>query len=307
MVTKCPRSPRIHPWGGLNPSRYYTFEPIWTTPRGFGLGSTLRHMSVKVAVLQIDCSTSEPAPERVERVLGLIDQQAPDCDFMLLPELWNVGAFDLEASRLQAQPIDGALPTSLAQKAREHGIWLHGGSFCEQDADALHNTSVLFNPQGELAAYYRKVHVFTYAREQDTMAPGNDYVMVETPLGLTGLATCYDARFPEMFHEMRIAGAQAFVIPSGWPVPRIGQWDALLPARAVENQAWVIACNQVGVQGKHQMGGRSVIIDPLGNVLAQGGGTQTVIRAEIDVQIEKNWRSEFPAINDIVDCPVITV
>ncbi len=264
-------------------------------------------MGVKVSVLQIDCSTSESVTDRVERVLGLIDQHAPDCDFMLLPELWNVGAFDLVASREHAQPIDGALPTALAQKAREHGIWLHGGSFCEQDGADLHNTSVLFNPQGELAAYYRKVHVFTYAREQDTMTPGKDYVMVETPLGLTGLATCYDARFPEMFRAMRIAGAQAFVIPSGWPVPRIDQWDALLPARAVENQAWVIACNQVGVQGKHVLGGRSAIIDPLGNVLAHGGETETVISAQVDLQVEKDWRAEFPAVDDIVDCPVITV
>ena len=264
-------------------------------------------MGVTVKVLQIDCSTSESVPKRVERVLGLIDQQAPDCEFMLLPELWNVGAFDLEASREHAQPIDGALPTALARKARERGIWLHGGSFCKKDGADLHNTSVLFNPQGELAAYYRKVHVFTYAREQDTMTPGENYVMVETPLGLTGLATCYDARFPEMFRAMRIAGAQAFVIPSGWPVPRIRQWDALLPARAVENQAWVIACNQIGAQGRHQLGGSSVIIDPLGNVLAQGGETETVLGAEIDIQIGEDWRAEFPAIDDLVDSPVITV
>ena len=71
-------------------------------------------MGVRVKILQIDCSTSESVPKRVERVLGLIDQQAPDCEFMLLPELWNVGAFDLEASREHAQPIDGALPTALA-------------------------------------------------------------------------------------------------------------------------------------------------------------------------------------------------
>jgi predicted amidohydrolase len=261
-------------------------------------------MDVRVAALQIDCSTHESVPQRVERVLGLIDQQASDCDFMVLPELWHVGAFELGASREYAQPIDGALPSALAQKAREHGIWLHGGSFCEQDSGALHNTSVLFNPQGELAAYYRKVHVFTYAREQETMTPGKDYVMVETPLGLTGLATCYDLRFPEMFRAMRIAGAQAFVISSGWPVPRIGQWEALLPARAIENQAWIVACNEVGSQGSHILGGHSAIIDPKGNTLAIGGGTETVVSAVIDVQVGKDWRSEFPAINDLVDCPV---
>jgi omega-amidase len=97
------------------------------------------------------------------------------------------------------------------------------------------------------------------------------------------------------------------VIPSGWPIPRISQWDALLPARAVENQAWVIACNQIGTQGRHGLGGSSVIIDPLGNVLAQGGETETVLGAEIDVQKGKDWRAEFPAIDDLVDSPVITV
>jgi len=122
-------------------------------------------MSVRVSVLQIDSSTVESISDRVDRVLGLIDQHAPGCDFMVLPELWNVGAFDLEATRQHAQTIDGKLPTLLAQKAFQHGIWLHGGSFCEQDGTDLYNTSVLYNAQGELAAYYRKVHVFTYARE----------------------------------------------------------------------------------------------------------------------------------------------
>ncbi|MCH9677356.1 MAG: hypothetical protein K0U42_10725 [Actinomycetia bacterium] len=261
-------------------------------------------MSVRVSVLQIDSSTVESISDRVDRVLGLIDQHAPGCDFMVLPELWNVGAFDLEASRQHAQTIDGKLPTVLAQKAFQHGIWLHGGSFCEQDGTDLYNTSVLYNAQGELAAYYRKVHVFTYAREQDTMTAGKDYILVDTPLGLTGLATCYDARFPEMFREMRVAGAQAFVIPSGWPVPRIAQWDALLPARAVENQTWVIACNQVGTQGKHVLGGRSAIIDPLGNLLAQGGEHEEVLSANIDVEVAEQWRLEFPAINDMVACPI---
>jgi predicted amidohydrolase len=110
-----------------------------------------------------------------------------------------------------------------------------------------------------------------------------------------------------MFRAMRIAGAQAFVISSGWPIPRIGQWDALLPARAVENQAWIIACNEVGIQGRHDLGGHSAIIDPLGNVLAIGGETETVVSAVIDVQIGEDWRSDFPAIDDVVDCPVVIV
>lgn len=260
-------------------------------------------MTVEVGVLQIDCSTGESADDRVNRVLALIDRHGPKTDLLLLPELWNAGAFDLTLNRDIAQPIDGPLPTALAAKAREHGIWLHGGSFCERDGDSLFNTSVLFNPLGELVTTYRKVHVFTYAGEHETMTPGDRYTLVQTPLGLTGLATCYDLRFPEMFRDMQLAGAQAFLIPSGWPVPRISQWNALLPARAVETQAWVIACNQVGQQGTYTLGGHSAIIDPLGGVLAAGGSEAEFLEARIDLDIGIKWRRDFPATQDIVTIP----
>jgi predicted amidohydrolase len=264
-------------------------------------------MAVRMSVVQLDCSNVESPAARVDRVLNLLDELGDNSDFVLLPELWNAGAFNLEVSRAISQKIDGPLPTALSEKARQHGMWLHGGSFCESDGDSLYNTSVLFNPSGDLVARYRKVHVFTYAREQDVMTPGDQYVVVETPLGLTGLATCYDVRFPEMFRAMRVAGAQAFLIPSGWPTKRIDQWSALLPARAVENQAWVIANNQVGVQGPHQLGGSSAIIDPLGSTREYGGDTEEVFSAHIDPELATTWRSEFPAGDDIVEMPVVTV
>lgn len=234
----------------------------------------------------------------------MLDLMSRESEFILLPELWNVGAFDLSSSRVHAQPIDGPLPTALAKKAKEFGVWIHGGSFCEKDGDLLFNTSVLFNDQGDLVARYRKVHVFTYANEQDTMTPGENYVVTETPLGLTGLATCYDTRFPEMFRSMRDAGAQTFLIPSGWPTVRIAQWNALLPARAVENQAWVIAGNQVGVQGAHVLGGNSAVIDPMGVTRAIGGDSEEVVTCEIEPALANQWRAEFPAQDDVVDCQV---
>jgi predicted amidohydrolase len=263
-------------------------------------------MTVRMSVVQLDCSDIESPTARVSRVLNLLDELGENSDFVLLPELWNAGAFNLELNRSIAQGIDGPLPTALSEKARKYGIWIHGGSFCESDGDSLFNTSVLFNPSGDLVAKYRKVHVFTYAREQDVMTPGDHYVVVETPLGLTGLATCYDVRFPEMFREMRVAGAQAFLIPSGWPTKRIEQWNALLPARAVENQAWVIANNQVGVQGQHQLGGNSAIIDPLGVTREHGGDSDEIFAAEIDPDLAVEWRTEFPAADDIVEMPVVT-
>ena len=258
-------------------------------------------MSVRTSIVQLNCSTVETVDARVERVMTLLDDLSGESDFVLLPELWNTGAFDLASCKVHAQEINGPLPMALAAKAREHRMWIHGGSFCERDGDSLFNTSVLFNSSGDLVAEYRKVHVFTYAREQDTMTPGEQYVVVETPLGLTGLATCYDTRFPEMFRRMRDAGAQAFLIPSGWPTTRIGQWNSLLPARAVENQAWVIAGNQVGTQGSHVLGGNSAIIDPLGVTRVSGGNGEEVLTVDIDPDLAAQWREEFPAHDDVVD------
>ena len=109
-----------------------------------------------------------------------------------------------------------------------------------------------------------------------------------------------------MFRAMREAGAQAFLIPSGWPTKRIGQWNALLPARAVENQAWVIANNQVGQQGTHVLGGNSAVIDPMGVVHAHAGDTEEIFTVEVDPALANEWRTEFPAANDIVIRPVVT-
>lgn len=262
-------------------------------------------MNVRTSVIQLECADAESPQMRVERVMQTLDQLAGKTDFVVLPELWNAGAFNLKICGEIAQAIDGPLPTMLSEKAREHGVWIHGGSFCERDGEHLFNTSVVFNASGELVAKYRKVHVFTYAREQDTMTPGREYIVVNTPLGLTGLATCYDVRFPEMFREMRAAGAQAFLIPSGWPTTRIGQWNALLPARAVENQAWVIASNQVGNQGAHILGGNSMVIDPMGEVYAHAGDTEEIFTVNVDPAIADEWRTEFPAADDIVIASVV--
>jgi len=255
-----------------------------------------------VGALQLDCSTQESVENRVARALALIDELAPTHDLLVLPELWNTGAFDLDACREYAQDLDGPLPSALSAKAREHGIWLHGGSLCEKTSNgALHNTSVLFDPQGELAAYYRKIHVFTYGGEHQTMTPGSSLVMVETPLGLTGLATCYDLRFPEQFRAMTEAGAESFLVASGWPNVRIAHWDALITARAIENQAWIVACNEVGTQHGLKLGGHSTIVDPLGVVHARGGDSQECVSHVCDPESGHQWRADFPALADIVD------
>lgn len=258
-------------------------------------------MSVRVALVQLDCSTTESVAARVTRTLGLIEKAAAGADLVVLPELWHVGAFDIDAAREHAQSIDGPLVQALGALAGEYRIWLHGGSFCEVDDDGSHyNTSVLFAPDGELVASYRKVHLFGFdGGETVLMSGGEELVVVDTPLGATGLATCYDLRFPELFRALTEGGATAFLIASGWPTPRIEHWDVLTRARAIENQAWLLACNEVGRQDTVQLGGHSIAVSPTGSVVAQAGEGEQILVVEVDPDEPARWREQFPALDDI--------
>lgn len=257
---------------------------------------------VRVAMVQADCTSDEEFEDRIDRVLGDTDRAAAEADFVVLPELWSTAAFDLACARQHAQPFDCALVERIATLATKHSVWVHGGSFAEITDDGQHfNTSVLFSPDGGVAATYRKIHVFGYGGEAELMSAGEDLVVVETPLGMTGLATCYDLRFPEQFRALTARGATTFVIASGWPTKRIAAWDVLLQARAIEDQAWVIACNQVGNQRGVQLGGHSAVVDPVGGVLVQAAEAPTIVYATVDPNAVDEWRREFPAIDDIVE------
>lgn len=257
-------------------------------------------MTVRVALVQLDVSSDEPVAQRVTRALGLVDQAASECDLLMLPELWHVGAFDVEAAREHAQPLDGPLASALSGLAKEHGIWLHAGSMAERDGDEFFNTSMLFAPDGILAAAYRKIHLFGFeGGETVLMSGGDELFVVETPLGPTGLATCYDLRFPELFRALVEGGATAILLTSGWPTPRIEHWDVLTRARAIENQSWFLACNEVGQQPGIQLGGHSVVIDPRGAVVAQAGTGQEILYVDVDPGAAAQWRAEFPVLDDI--------
>lgn len=258
-------------------------------------------MTVRVALIQLDCSTAEPVASRVTRTLTLLDRTAAESDLVVLPELWHVGAFDVDAAREHAQPIDGPLVEALSGIARQRSTWVHGGSFCELAEDGSHyNTSVVFNPDGDLVARYRKVHLFGFdGGETVLMSSGDELFVIETPLGVTGLATCYDLRFPELFRALTDAGASAVLLTSGWPTPRIEHWDVLTRARAIENQSWFVACNEVGAQPGITLGGHSVVVDPTGVVVAQAGSEPDVLFADVDPDAAARWREQFPVLADI--------
>lgn len=257
---------------------------------------------VRVALIQADCASGEGFEARVDRVLAETDKACGSADFVMLPELWSTAAFDLGCAREHAQKFDCELVSRMSQIARTNKTWLHGGSFAEITDSGQHfNTSVLFDSSGDVVATYRKIHVFGYGGEAELMSAGQDLVVVDTPLGATGLATCYDLRFPEQFRGLVAKGAQAFAVTSGWPTKRIAAWDVLVQARAIENQSWVVACNQVGMQKGVQLGGHSAVVDPIGDVVAQAGVEETTLFATVDPGVVTQWREEFPALQDMVN------
>jgi predicted amidohydrolase len=252
----------------------------------------------RVALIQLDVSSTETPAARVERAAAMV-RGLEGVDLAVLPELWHVGAFDLELARAESQPLDGPVITAMREAARHAGIWLHAGSVAELAGAERFNTSVVIDPSGDVVATYRKLHLFGWEDgEPSVMTAGVSPVILPTPLGATGLATCYDLRFPELYRRLVDSGAETFLMASGWPEPRIGHWTVLAQARAIENQAWVVACNSAGTHAGVLMGGRSIVVDPRGTVVAEAGSAEEILYAEVDPEVARTWRRSFPVLAD---------
>lgn len=252
----------------------------------------------RVALIQLDVSSTETPAARVQRAAAMV-RGLEGVELAVLPELWHVGAFDLELARAEAQPLDGPVMTAMREAARDAGIWLHAGSFAELAGAERFNTSVVIDPAGDVVATYRKLHLFGWEDgEPSVMTAGVSPVILPSPLGATGLATCYDLRFPELYRRLVDSGAETFLMASGWPEPRIAHWTVLAQARAIENQAWMVACNSAGTHAGVLMGGRSIVVDPRGTVVAEAGSAEEILYADVDPEVARTWRRSFPVLAD---------
>lgn len=255
---------------------------------------------VRVGLVQLAVDERESISGRIDRALEVTEETAGSADVVILPEVWPTGAFNVNLGLQNAQQINSPLIGQLAEIAERTSTWLHGGSFVEVDAAGrFFNTSVLFAPNGSLAGVYRKIHLFGFdAEEAALLSAGTDLVTVDTPLGLTGLATCYDLRFPEMFRALMDRGATAFLVASGWPAARIRHWNILAQARAIENQAWFVGCNAAGYHAGTELGGRSIVVDPWGDPVAEAGQKDEVLFADINPLRPDAIRQSFPVLKD---------
>ena len=260
---------------------------------------------MRVAVCQLNSRDQRDDNLVVARDL-LERAAAAGAEFAVLPEY--VDYLGTGKGAPKPEGIDGEFAEFFAAAARELGIWVHAGSFHEVGPDPrrTYNTSLVFTPTGELAARYRKIHLYDVEiagrvsyQESRSVAPGDETVVLDVAGVRTGLSICYDLRFPELYRRLAVDGdARVIVVPAAFMM-HTGRdhWEVLLRARAIENQCYVVAAGQIG---DHEPGrtcfGRSMIIDPWGTVVAQAPDTVGIVTADLDLGRLETIRSELPSL-----------
>jgi len=258
---------------------------------------------LRAAAVQLN-STNDKA-RNLATAERLVHAAAADgAELVALPEKWNLLAAGDELLS-GAEPLDGPSLTAARAWARSLGIHLLAGSVAERgDGEKAFNTSVLIGPDGDDLAVYRKIHMFDVDaggvsyRESAHEQPGLE--IVTAPLGglIAGLSVCYDLRFPELFRILAVRGARLFTVPSAFTsATGRDHWEVLLRARAIENQAFVLAPNQVGKAPPHfDSFGHSAIVDPWGRVLATAPDGECFVAADLDLTAQERVRESLPSL-----------
>jgi omega-amidase len=252
---------------------------------------------VKVYCCQLDIAWENRAAnfEKVER---LLDESRPSPGALVaLPEMAFTG-FSMNVA-LTAREEPESTEGFLKRLSKRLGVYIVSGSVAPGAAGLGRNEAVITSPDGEVAARYQKMHLFSPADEQEHFEPGAEAITFTWAGGTAAPLICYDLRFPESFRAGVVKGAELFVVIANWPAAREGHWRTLLQARAIENQAYVAGVNRCGADPSHKYSGGSLIVAPDGAILADAGQAEGVISAELDWGAVRDWRRRFPALADM--------
>lgn len=256
----------------------------------------------RVKIIQLTVDDHITRFERFRRVEGCLEQinaAAEKPDLIMLPEIWGTGFFNFQRYENECETLQGETYTTLAPWAEKMGAYILGGSIIEKEGDSIYNTALLINPNGSLGGRYRKIHLFGYqSLESKIVTAGSDIYTLTTKFGTWGIAICYDLRFPELYRRMVENGVDTFLVVSAWPEARLGHWELLNRARALENLSYLISCNCAGTMAGLRFGGNSMVVDPWGEIICRAGLEEEILSAEIDPAKIKEVRAEFPALND---------
>jgi predicted amidohydrolase len=250
---------------------------------------------VKVAAIQHDIVWEDPAATR-DHIRPMIATAAEQgAELIVLTEMYATG-FSMEPERI-AEDEGGPNEQFLLAQASEHGAHVVA-SIAQRGPDGRYrNNAVVAAPDGSVAARYAKIHPFTYAGEHERYTAGTEFVSLEVGDLRVSLFVCYDLRFADEFWA-RAEQTDVYVVPANWPQPRHEHWRALLRARAIENQAYVLGVNRVGTVKELPHVGGSALIDPLGTAQFEGGPQEAVLVADISAGTVKEIRTTFPFLAD---------
>ncbi|MBN3554941.1 carbon-nitrogen family hydrolase [Fictibacillus nanhaiensis] len=254
---------------------------------------------MKIACIQVDIHYGDPKKnyEHIEnKIREAVVQHQPDT--IVLPELWDTG-YDLTRLDEISDENGERAKHWLSSLSKELDINIVGGSIAYRDEDEVFNTSLTYSRNGEPISTYSKAHLITLMEEEKYISPGNISTLFTLDGTLSTLAICYDIRFPEWIRAPFLNGAKVLFVPAEWPIQRQSHWRALLIARAIENQCYVVACNRVGSDPKNTFAGQSLIIDPWGDIIAEGSvHDEETITAEISPELVDEVREKVPVFND---------
>jgi predicted amidohydrolase len=215
---------------------------------------------------------------------------------IVFPELWSTG-YALPQARELAHPLNVGTFAQIASWATQYRIAIVGSVLEKRGLESA-NSATFFAPNGKMLGVYRKIHLFRLMEEDRYLQPGSAGLLLDLPWGATGMAICYDLRFPELFRKYAVDGAKLVLMPAEWPVERLEHWRALIQARAIENQMYMVATNTVGQIGNTTFAGHSMIVDPWGKIVVEVGETPMLATAEIDLDLVDSARARIPVFDD---------
>ncbi|MBB6636766.1 carbon-nitrogen family hydrolase [Cohnella thailandensis] len=260
---------------------------------------------LRLALIQMHIDAGHPEPNfaRLEQRLTEAVAASPKPDVILVPEMWNTG-YALDRIRELADPAGARTRSFVSEFAKRHGVNIVAGSIAELRegndgrASKVTNTVYGFDRQGEEIAEYSKIHLFKLMDEHLHLEAGEKPGRFELEGYPAGVMICYDIRFPELARKLALEGAKVLFVPAEWPHPRLHHWRTLLQARAIENQMYVVACNRTGISGTTHFFGHSMVIDPWGEIVAEAGEEETILTAEIDLDLADEVRGRIPVFAD---------
>lgn len=253
---------------------------------------------MKVNLLQFS-PVWEDKDKNFEQVLHWINSNKPSPDSLLvLPETFATGFSLNREETLANEPYK--TESFLKDLSSQFGIWILGGMINPATGNQLmgKNCVVLYGPSGKRMGCYEKIHLFNPAGEQNVHLPGNKVQIFEIHGMKVCPLICYDLRFPEVFRIGIKKGAEVFVVHACWPKKRMNHWKILLQARAVENQAYVVGVNRVGMEPNAEYEGGSMVIDPQGNIVLDLGNEAICKEAILEKQLVDQWRATFPVLSN---------